>query len=1089
MDRNNNKIKGLVSFGINPLFLTFAMRWVIIICFLSSSLIMTGQVLKSPPLEWQAYMGGDGSEEIHDLIELPNQKLISVGFTTTRINKSDDQYFTIVDNKGKINFEKNYGSVVKDDALAVAHTFDGNWIYTGYVNTSHYVNGEARYSLHPNIRKMDIEGKVLWTKIETSVHGFYSKIIETSPGTYVVIGEDKGKALIGFYNRDSLMLKKTISDASIKLYDVISVSNNRILVTGETVGDHFLWYGLADQTGNLIWYQKGPKNMRMGKSILKESEHVFIIGGEYFDPKNRVDAYIIKIDIQDGNILSKSNYGGKYEDNLNDISYDTEGNLVVVGNTNSHMRGGARRKKAWLVKIDPKTLTQKEEYIWGGNQNNDINSVIMARSGNLVLGGWTSSGDAEGRDGWLQKMALNEIMKTDAPKALDSDIKIKEISLLEKNKNDTIELDEEVAFTIRLQDNVNVSHPLSFRIFIDDILNNQVLISRENLIQRKFIAPVYKKSTVSGIQKIRFELISSNEQIVDSLSRSYFFEEPAFVRLSIIQNTALLRNTLDSGMAVIDIPVKIFNNGSLPIINYTFSFQGLEDKKISLDQHRISLLPGEDRLIIVSLKANDYGFEDSTFFDLILKDSLHAFRQRIELPIKLLLAPYVQARKYQSNALIAQKIQAGNISPIKEEEYKRLPLDSFFLKQSKFVSPPILSVKDEIDFEKIFMFWSEPDPVIHKNYIQVKRDKHFILIKLINQNKTTPVLTPKLIIQRPDKITIDTVSLSLDQGVLLGAFQFNIQADILLKQGENKITPTLWQGSELVKSATTMIINYQPPRNNLFVYAYGVADPSLENITKDARDFANAFENQGSKIYSAITTKVFNTKELTASQSIRKSVRDIVLDYTDFKRIRKDDVLLIYFSSHGILVNNEFYLVPSDYDPLYEEETAIHMIRDIQSKLRDLPCKKLLFIDACHSGASASIPSSKEYNQGTKSIDPFDKELADALIKLSESSNDFYFLLSSSAGEVSYTDPIWGNSAFTKAILEAFSNKPQNTLTGQINADTDQNKILDLKELYLFLRERVPVIIQSKKNLKTGQTPYTPDVEVLKNIPVYVVEK
>jgi hypothetical protein len=387
------------------------------------------------------------------------------------------------------------------------------------------------------------------------------------------------------------------------------------------------------------------------------------------------------------------------------------------------------------------------------------------------------------------------------------------------------------------------------------------------------------------------------------------------------------------------------------------------------------------------------------------------------------------------------------------------------------------------------MFWSDPDPVIHKNYIQVKRDKHFILIKLINQNKTTPVLTPKLIIQRPDKITIDTVSLSLDQGVLLGAFQFNIQADILLKQGENKITPTLWQGSELVKSTTTMIINYQPPRNNLFVYAYGVADPSLENITKDARDFANAFENQGSKIYSAITTKVFNTKELTASQSIRKSVRDIVLDYTDFKRIRKDDVLLIYFSSHGILVNNEFYLVPSDYDPLYEEETAIHMIRDIQSKLRDLPCKKLLFIDACHSGASASIPSSKEYNQGTKSIDPFDKELADALIKLSESSNDFYFLLSSSAGEVSYTDPTWGNSAFTKAILEAFGNKPQNTLTGQIIADADQNKILDLKELYLFLRERVPVIIQSKKNLKTGQTPYTPDVEVLKNIPLFVVER
>ena len=210
---------------------------------------------------------------------------------------------------------------------------------------------------------------------------------------------------------------------------------------------------------------------------------------------------------------------------------------------------------------------------------------------------------------------------------------------------------------------------------------------------------------------------------------------------------------------------------------------------------------------------------------------------------------------------------------------------------------------------------------------------------------------------------------------------------------------------------------------------------------------------------------------------------DGVNDYFDFKRIQKNDVILIYISSHGSLIRDQFHIHPSDYDPIYEDETTLNFQNDIQNKLKDIPCKKIFMIDACHSGAANSIAM---HDLGTKGNET-KEDLADALIKLSEASNDFYYLLSSSAGEVSYTDEAWSNSAFTKGILEAFKNSSERTLQGMQQADADHNNIIDLKELYDYIKERVPVIIQSKKDLKSSQTPYTPDVKALKGIPIYVI--
>lgn len=1066
------------------------MRAVVLFYLCHLTFAILGQELNKPDVSWETLVGMDGQEELKKIISLNDGKAISIGTTNSKPGKKIDQYFTVVSETGKLLNEKIYGSKEDDNALGLTHTFDGAWVYCGYVQEGDYNKSVVTYRQVPNIRKVDQNGKALWSHIEKSINGYFNEIVEIGPEQYVLSGNESGKSILAFYHQKKLIRKHILKDNDMEIRDIYFTSDQKILMVGESKTDHYLWYSMIDLDGKQIWNKKGPNGYRAGKSIIKLPDGNFAIGGEYYDTQKRIDAYIIKINPIDGNILSKSFYGGKYEDNFGDLVTDNEGQIYLVGNTNSHIRGGARRTKAWMIKINSNTLKQEEEYIWGGNQNNHISAAARSSTGNLLLAGWTSSGEADGKDGWIMQIPIKTTNMPETKPINGPLVKLSEIALLESIKNDTININEGVSFLASLSENSTLVPNPKATLYVNNILNTKISVSSESIALKKINIPLSRQLTYEGLQVVKI-VFSINDKRLDSISKSFYFETPAKPALGITIATAVLRDKLEAGMAIIDIPIKFQNTGNTTLDTLSVSTRGLEDASHSFDKDTIDLKVNETKLQMLTLKMNDYGAEDTLSFEIRASNPGGTFIQKTKIPIKQILVPLYTARKSQTDVLIAQKIKSGTISPINEDEYNKLPLDSFFMRQQKYTPAITNVISKNVDLEKIIIIWLDPDQVVNKNYLKAKRDRFTVRIKLISQLENMPPFKIGFTIERPDKKTIDTIPILLDQGVLLGSYQYNIQSDIELHNGENKVKLVLWNDDEIVKTSATMIIHYTPPRNNLFVYAYGVADPSLENVTKDAQDLAKSFESQQSKLYNTISAKVFNTKENTSTQAIRKSIRDIVLDYSEYKRIKKDDVLLLYFSSHGLVLDNEFYLVPSDFDPLYEEETTINMVRDIQSRLKDLPCKKLLFIDACHSGAAISSGTSKDIarNSGIKQIDPFERELSNVLVRLSESSNDFYYLLSSSSGEVSYTDATWSNSAFTKAILEAFTNKPHNTLKGVHAADEDNNQILDLKELYFFIRDRVPVIIQSKKKLTTGQTPYTPDAEVLKNIPIYVWDR
>ena len=91
-----------------------------------------------------------------------------------------------------------------------------------------------------------------------------------------------------------------------------------------------------------------------------------------------------------------------------------------------------------------------------------------------------------------------------------------------------------------------------------------------------------------------------------------------------------------------------------------------------------------------------------------------------------------------------------------------------------------------------------------------------------------------------------------------------------------------------------------------------------------------------------------------------------------------------------------------------------------------------------------------------------------ALKLLVASGSGVVVMTAATGAETSQEDPSWGHGAFTKALLDG--------LTGQ--ADYDQNGMIDLKEIDLFVSHRV-IALTGEQQHPTTEIPAT-----LPNFPI-----
>jgi len=144
----------------------------------------------------------------------------------------------------------------------------------------------------------------------------------------------------------------------------------------------------------------GGSNNEYGKAVLEYSNgDLFIIGSTESFGAGQKDVYLIKTDAK-GNTIWTKTFGGSGNDDPNEIIVASDGNLFILGNTDSYGAGG---NDIYLIKIDTAgNLLWQRQY--GGSSEEVGEDIVIAPDGNYLINGITASFGNGLRDIYLLKI-------------------------------------------------------------------------------------------------------------------------------------------------------------------------------------------------------------------------------------------------------------------------------------------------------------------------------------------------------------------------------------------------------------------------------------------------------------------------------------------------------------------------------------------------------------------------------------------------------------------------------------------------------------------------------------------------------------
>jgi uncharacterized caspase-like protein len=262
---------------------------------------------------------------------------------------------------------------------------------------------------------------------------------------------------------------------------------------------------------------------------------------------------------------------------------------------------------------------------------------------------------------------------------------------------------------------------------------------------------------------------------------------------------------------------------------------------------------------------------------------------------------------------------------------------------------------------------------------------------------------------------------------------------ITLEPGNNRIQ--VIASNSYSESSSSVEISYQTSRDwdkpNLWILAVGINkydSPIVDNLNfavNDAREIVNFFKAQEGKRFGKV-----NSLLITDDTPVKPTAANII-DNVDFlSKAGQHDVILLFLAGHGINDNRtgEFFFVASDTG--FSSDGQIQRSRAVPHKeimrVSDLPGKKLIFIDACHS---------ENVGGGTRSVAMDNTRL---LREIMEPSTVVF--TSSTGKQVSHEYERQRHGAFTWALLQGLKGA----------ADYDKNGQITMKALDMFVSRTVP---------------------------------
>lgn len=234
------------------------------------------------------------------------------------------------------------------------------------------------------------------------------------------------------------------------------------------------------------------------------------------------------------------------------------------------------------------------------------------------------------------------------------------------------------------------------------------------------------------------------------------------------------------------------------------------------------------------------------------------------------------------------------------------------------------------------------------------------------------------------------------------------------------------------KISAETIVTKKP---SLFLVAIGT-NTTLHYPRQDAEAIAQLFQTQQGGIFENVDTDLLIADSVTTGGYLGRT-----FELLSTKRMQAQDLLIVFFSGNGQRTDDNYLLMGSDYNPAALRTTTFPMTQ-LLADLNNLPGRKLVLLDACHSGAATS--TKLNIPQGIS------------------------VLTGSLADQTAYEDRVWGHGAFTKTILMALQNA---------GADANHDGFITVQELYKHTAYQLPRLVKYAKNVQQQPTLWQTDTD------------
>ncbi|MDP2681529.1 MAG: caspase family protein [Deltaproteobacteria bacterium] len=275
---------------------------------------------------------------------------------------------------------------------------------------------------------------------------------------------------------------------------------------------------------------------------------------------------------------------------------------------------------------------------------------------------------------------------------------------------------------------------------------------------------------------------------------------------------------------------------------------------------------------------------------------------------------------------------------------------------------------------------------------------------------------------------------------------FNDCKEIEAISGENEISITAFNKGNTVQgymqtAKFTSTIKQEEP--HLYILSIGIdqyKDNSinLKYAVKDSKDIEERLLKQAKSIYKPrnIHYELFTDDNATKANIISK-INELS------QKIKPTDSFILFVAGHGILLQNQYYMLTHDFDGKVNDNNLIssNEIVEFSKKIKSL--SQLFIFDTCHAGGVDYIVSG----------------LYDARMSVLAKKMGLH-IYASASDKQSALDGYQGNGLFTYILLDGLNNK--------IEADKNQDKQISLTELGGYTKQTTTEI---SKKIGHQQTP------------------